>query len=288
MVSSFSDYLVSVSETIFWDHGDREPWDLETSQSAPVHDGASWFFVVSHPRTGSTAAVDHLNAHPAIHCGNEDHVLPLLATVLGSRLMMSAALWDSVRYRRMSPLTPLRLRLLLDAWRAGLSDRPRFGDKGEMYYGAFEPACDAVFPGCKYILTVRRPLDALGSYLSQPWALDVQTATAEEMYTRLQARAWMLLERNLHWRERAVVVCFDELTSESAFREIWQGVFNHLDVDPSAFAWKQRWAACRYGEAMRKYDDHPTLVAFLEWLRTNDEPLYAVLRSGTCYSAPGG
>jgi hypothetical protein len=77
-----------------------------------VTKAGDWFFLVNFPRTGSTVATHILNSHRDVYCGNEHQTLPLLMTILGSKLFMSPELWFAVRYTKQLNITPRNMRQL--------------------------------------------------------------------------------------------------------------------------------------------------------------------------------
>ena len=115
------------------------------------------------------------------------------------------------------------MRHLLEGWRKCISDKPIFGDKGEMYFSRFGAACAAVFPECKFILTVRNPLDTISSYLKQDWsAYLLMGPTKEYFFRNVQNLVREMLEGNAFWRDRAEVIEFEQLASRDGFTETFE------------------------------------------------------------------
>ncbi|HVF59591.1 MAG TPA: sulfotransferase [Thermoanaerobaculia bacterium] len=281
--------LGAAREAIFWrpDPG-RAPWEFDTGDDPPPP-APDWFFLLNHPRTGSTVASRLLSAHPAVHCGDDERVLPLLMTLLGSPLFMSQRFPHAVRYEKKLPVTPGRMRLLMDAWRRCVSDRPLYGDKGDAYYTHFGNACLRVFPGCKLLLTVRNPLDTLSSFLEQSWTAYLHHLYPDEaaLFGALRVRGWLMLAANRRWREQAVVVRFEELTSEERFRQIFGGVFSYLGADPGAFDWRAGWGQCRHAGAMGRWRRDERIGRFVAWLRGVDPSLHDLLVADEVYLPAG-
>jgi hypothetical protein len=277
--------------TVFWSFDEGPAWDFEEEadiQAEPPAPAPDWFFVVNFPRTGSTAVADVLNRHPDVFCGDEQQVMPLLMTVLHSRLMMAPDLWESVRYTKQVPVTPWRIRKLMDAWRACVSDRPLFGDKGEMYHFRFGPACRSVFPGCRFVLTVRNPLDALSSYVAQPWAAYLHLdPDRDKFFGILRDRARWMLEMNQAWRSEAVVVEFETLTDREQYVEVFTRVLEHIGADPSLHDWDAGWARCRHRDAVTRWKQDRQMLEFLDWLDHGDPELRDVLETGSYYAPTG-
>jgi hypothetical protein len=278
------DRLVAESRrSVIWAlDGAQGPWELEPGE--PPADGADWFFIVNFPRTGSSVARMILNRHPEIFCGNEHLFLPLLMTVLHSKLLLAPELWFSVRYSKKIPVTAANVRELMDAWRRCVSERRIFGDKGEMYYQHFGGACREIFPGCRFVLTVRHPLDALSSYIHQPWAGYMrESGTREAFFEQLRARAREMLTANTVWRDRSEVIEFEELATEEGFQATFTRVFTHLGADPGAYDWPGGWALCRHRQAFGRWERDTDIREFLDWLDARDESLHEVLTAGSRY-----
>lgn len=284
-VAEFMRAVGETRRTVFWSlDRDRAVWEFD-GDGAPPADGSDWFFVVNFPRTGSTAAAKVLSGHPEMYCGNEQNVLPLLMTLLHSRLLMAPDLWESVRFTKQIPVTEVGMRRLMDAWRANVSDRRLFGDKGDMYHHRFGPACKAVFPGCRFVLTVRAPLDALSSYAAQPWAVYLYLEGDRAGFFRaLREQARLMLARNAEWRGKAAVVEFERLTSRDAFVAVFSDVFVHLGADPTVYDWDAGWALCRHAEVVGRWREDRQILGFLDWLEQEDPQLRAVLESGAYYA----
>lgn len=272
-------------EPVFWQRDPhREVWELDAADDLPP-EAPDWFFVVNHPRTGSSVTVRLLNLHPEVYCGMEEHILPLFMTVLGSENLIAPYLSHAVRYRKRIAITPVHMRHLLEAWRRCVSDRPVFGDKGDMYYNHFGEACERVFPGCKLILTVRHPLDTLSSYLQQPWNSYLYRLYPEpEDFLRfLQAQALTMLRQNRAWRDRAQVIVFEEMSVRESFVETFRRVLRSLGVDPEAFDWEAGWQQCAHRKATGRWRRDPQIATFLEWLNREDPVLREILCEGEHY-----
>jgi hypothetical protein len=286
---SYGAFLSGHRETVFWRRSpDREIWELEAAEDeAP--DASNWFFVVNHPRTGSSVTADLLNAHPRIYCGMEEHILPLFMAVLGSEMLIAPHLQHAVRYTKNTAISPRRMRHLLEGWRRGTSERPVFGDKGDMYYTHFGEACSRVFPGCKLILTVRDPLDTLSSYLQQPWASYLYKLYPEpaDLYQTLRSRVFSMLELNRVWRERAEVIVFEDMVVPERFIETFQRIFRHLQVEAEEFDWEAGWKRCTHSTAIGRWRQDPRIASFLEWLLQEDPALREILLSGDRFLPEG-
>jgi len=279
---AYQQLLSDSRRTVFWALDDQQPWQLEAG-GAPVADGGDWFFLVNFPRTGSTAAAEILDLHPEICCGNEQQVLPLLMTILHSRLLLAPELAGSVRYTKQLPVTAATVRALMDAWRSCVSGKRLFGDKGEMYHQRFGEPCAAIFPGCRFVLTVRHPLDALSSYVRQPWALYLRFDGHEAFQQALRRRAREMLTANAAWRERAAVIEFEALATEAGFRATFARVLAHLGADPAAFDWDAGWARCRHAGAIGRGRGDEELEEFMRWLEPRDGELHEALARGAYY-----
>lgn len=274
--------------TVFWAFDGAASWEFDGAEAGEPLPAQDWFFVVNFPRTGSTAVAEVLSQHREIYCGDEQQVMPLLMTVLHSRLLMAPDLWESVRYTKQVPVTPWGVRKLMDAWRSCVSDRPFFGDKGEMYHYRFGPACRAVFPGCRFVLTVRNPLDTLASYITQPWAAYLTLDPRPEAYFRiLRHRARWMLVMNQSWRsDGAAIVEFESLIDRDRYTEVFTRVLQHLGADPAGHDWDAGWARCRHREAITQWQQNDRIVAFLDWLSREDADLRELLESGSYYAPP--
>ncbi len=272
--------------TVFWALDEAAgPWELEAGEAPKP--GADWFFMVSFQRTGSTIAALILDRHPDVYCGQEHLTLPLFMTLLHSKLLVAPDFWFSVRYSKKIPVTATNVRELMDAWRRCVSQKPIFGDKGEMYQQHFGAACTGVFPGCKFVLTVRHPLDTLSSYIAQPWAAYMRTDGGREAFLQnIRSRAREMLIANAAWRERAEVIEFEQLGTEDGFQDTFVRVFLHLGADPTRYNWKAGWAACRHQAAFGRWERDPEMHEFMSWLAPRDPPLYELLAGGAYY-APG-
>jgi hypothetical protein len=245
-------------EHVFWQRDlHREIWQFEAVDDDFPPQAPDWFFVVNHQRTGSSVAV-HLIAPHLIH---------------------------AVRYRKSIAITPAHMRHLLEAWRRCTSGRPVFGDKGDMYYTHFGEACERVFPGCRFILTVRHPLDTLSSYLQQPWNsyLYRKYPEPEDFLRFLRSQALTMLRQNRVWRDRAQAIVFEEMSVREGFAGTFQRVFQYLGVDPEAFDWEAGWERCAHRTATDRWRRDPWITAFIEWLRREDPPLREILWSGVHY-----
>ena len=281
-MSEYQRLLEQSRRTVIWALDGAGPWELEPGE-APAP-GADWFFMVSFQRTGSTAAALVLNLHPDIYCGQEHLVLPLFMTLLHSKLLMSPDLWFSVRYSKKIPATAVNARALMDAWRSCVSDKRIFGDKGEMYHQHFGGACGAVFPGCKFVLTVRHPLDTLSSYIQQPWAAYMRGGDNRDNFLEsLRLRAREMLTGNAAWQHRAEVITFEELGSEAGFQETFSRVFAYLGADPDGYNWDAGWRLCRHRFTVGRWKHDPEMLEFMNWLEARDEPLHHALATGAYY-----
>lgn len=281
-IAEYQRLLEQSRRTVIWALDGAGPWELEPGE-APSS-GEDWFFMVSFQRTGSTAAALVLNLHPEIYCGQEHLVLPLFMTVLHSKLLISPDLWFSVRYSKKIPATAVNVRALMDAWRSCVSDKRIFGDKGEMYHQHFGGACGAVFPGCKFVLTVRHPLDTLSSYIQQPWAAYMRDGGNRDTFLEnLRLRAREMLTRNATWRGRAEVIEFEELGSEAGFHATFSRVFAYLGADPEAYNWATGWRLCRHRFTVGRWKHDPDMLEFMSWLEARDEPLHHALTAGAYY-----
>jgi len=280
----FGGYLAEIEQSVFWDLGaGRDVWDFDALDSRPSH-GPSWFFIVNFPRTGSSIVGSLLNRHPDVYCGDEENVLPLFMTLLGSELFMSPSLSSAVRYKKAIDITPRNMRHLLEAWRSCRSSKTIFGDKSEMYYHAFGPACEAVFPGCKFVLTVRNVLDTLSSYIRQPWAAYLyHLPTQNAFFERLRAMAEDMLGKNAYWHAKAATVEFERLTSRDGFESTFAGVFEHLGVEAEAFDWNGGWTLCEHDRAVGRWRTDDDIGAFLEWFKGVDPALASLLERGDYY-----
>ena len=276
--------LRKIRQEVFWDFGQfRKIWEFDERKELPPK-AEDWFFVVNYPRTGSSVAVKLLNTHPQIYCGMEDFLLPLFMTLLGSPFFLLPRLPFPVRYQKKLALTPLRMRYLLDGWRKGVSKRPIFGDKGEMYYTYFGDACQDIFPACKFILTVRNPLDTLSSYIRQPWAAYLYfDDSPAAFYQTLREQAYQILKCNRAWKDKAIVIPFEEIISPERFQEIFTGIFRHLNADPELFDWEAGWAQCHHHSALNRWKKDPKIHDFLEWLESEDAILHDLLCQGNYY-----
>lgn len=272
------------AETVLWQlDSTRKVWDFEQVSEVPS-DGSDWFFIVNFPRSGGAVAAELLNAHPDIYCGNEQQILPFFMTILGSELFFAPQRWQSVRYSKQIDITALNMRHLLDGWRKCLSAKPIFGDKGEMYYRNFGPACEAAFPGCKFVLTVRHPLDTLASVINQSWgAYLLMDGIGLPFFLTLRQKALEMLALNARWRERAVVIEFDRLRTQEEFANGYRRVFSHLGADPDRYDWEAAWKSWHPAAPGRWHDDE-RLTAFVSWLGTEDPGTLALLDRGQYYS----
>jgi hypothetical protein len=279
--------LTNAREVVFWQLDDgRQPWQFDADDEAPP--APDWFFVVNHPRTGSSVVHDLLNAHPMVYCGYEHHVLPLFMTLLGSQLFMSQRLWKAVRYQKRVQITPRHMRHLLDAWRRCVSDRPLFGDKGEMYLAEFGPACEKVFPGCKLLLTVRHPLDTLSSYLRQSWGGYMFLGNDPRALNRnLRVRAYRMLAGNRAWRDKARVIEFERMATRDGFTAVFGAALEHLGAPAADFDWETAWARCKHAPAVGRWEKDATMTTFLRWLGREDPPLHDLLQGGAYYLPDG-
>lgn len=270
--------------TAFWALDDAgDPWTIEPGGEPPPP-APDWFFVVNFPRTGSTAAAAILDLHPDVCCANEHHVLPLLMTILHTRLLMVPELWTSVRYTKQLPATAATVRTLIDAWRSCVSPKPIFGDKGEMYHQHFGPACAEVLPGCRFVLTVRHPLDTLSSYIQQPWTVYLRmNGAGDPFFEQLQRRAREMLAGNAAWRERAEVVSFEDMADEGQMRATFTRVLEHIGADPQRLDWDAAWALCRHSGAVDRWRRDAEIVAFMTWLSERDPELHELLQAGARY-----
>jgi Sulfotransferase family len=281
--SEFQRLLGQSRRTVFWalDEGSG-PWELEPGE-APAS-GADWFFMVSFQRTGSSVAALILNRHTDVYCGQAHLILPLFMTVLHSRLLIAPDMWFSVRYLKKIPVTPTNVRELMDAWRRCVSDKRIFGDKGEMYHQYFGAACTGVFPDCKFVLTVRHPLDTLSSYIQQPWAAYMRADGNREAFLEgMRDRAREMLAGNAAWRNRAEVIEFERLYSEAEFRSTFSRVFTHLGADPTGYDWEGGWALCQHRLAFGRWERDREVLEFMDWLETRDDQLHRLLASGAYY-----
>jgi hypothetical protein len=277
--------LKNLTTSVCWQLDDtRAVWEFDSTSQKPPKAG-DWFFLVNFPRTGSTVATHILNSHRDVYCGNEHQTLPLLMTILGSKLFMSPELWFAVRYTKQLNITPRNMRHLLEGWRKCISDKPIFGDKGEMYFSRFGAACAAVFPECKFILTVRNPLDTISSYLKQDWsAYLLMGPTKEHFFRNVQNLVREMLEGNAFWRDRAEVIEFEQLASRDGFTETFERVFHHLGVDPGLFNRDAGWTLCRHAAAIGRGKQDPVINEFLTWLAAEDNPTYSLITDGVCYA----
>lgn len=277
-------FMRKIQQEVFWDLGqERKIWEFDEKSELPLASQGQ-FFVVNHPRTGSSITVKLLNAHPQIYCGMEDFILPLLMTLLGSPFFLLPRLPFPVRYQKKLALTPIRMRHLLDGWRKGVSDRPIYGDKGELYYSHFGDACQDIFPGCKFILTVRNPLDTLSSFIRQPWAIYLRFNDSPQMFHQaLRERAYHILACNRMWKNKAMVIPFEEIVSLERFQEIFTRIFRHLDANPDLFDWEEGWAQCHHYSVIERWKRDSTIGDFLEWLKHQDTVLYDLLIQGDYY-----
>jgi hypothetical protein len=281
-MSEYQRLLAQSRRTVDWALDGAPPWELEPGE--PAAPGADWFFMVSFQRTGSSVAALVLSLHPDVYCGQEHLVLPLFMTILHSKMLISRDLWFSVRYTKKIPATAVNVRALMDAWRSCVSDKRIFGDKGDMYHQYFGGACGAVFPGCKFVLTVRDPLDTLSSYIQQPWAAYMRDGGDRDTFLEnLRLRAREMLTGNAAWQHRAEVIEFEELGSEAGFRATFSRVFAHLGADPDAYNWDAGWATCRHRFTVGrgKYDQE--ILEFMDWLEGRDQPLREALAAGAYY-----
>jgi Sulfotransferase family len=280
-----SDYRQMAEQSrreVIWALDGAPPWELEPGE-APAP-GPDWFFMVSFQRTGSTAAALVLGLHPDIYCGQEHLVLPLFMTLLHSNALMAPDLWFSVRYSKKVPATAVNVRKLMDAWRSCVSPKPIFGDKGDMYHQHFGDACGEVFPGCKFVLTVRHPLDTLSSYIQQPWAAYMRDgAVPEVLFENLRLRAREMLSGNATWRGRAEVVEFEALGSEDGFRATFARVFACLGADPERYDWETGWKLCRHRFTTGRWKHDQEILAFVDWIAKRDAELHGALISGSYY-----
>ncbi len=281
-MSDYQRLLAQSQRTVIWALDGAGPWELEPGEAPSP--GADWFFMVSFQRTGSTAAALVLGLHPDIYCGQEHLVLPLFMTLLHTKLLMAPDLWFSVRYSKKIPATAVNARALMDAWRSCVSDKPIFGDKGDMYHQHFGDACGAIFPGCKFVLTVRHPLDTLSSYIQQPWAAYMRDGSkGETFFENVRLRAREMLTGNAAWRGRAEVVGFEELGTEAGFRATFSRVFTYLGADPERFDWATGWKLCRHRLTTGRWKHDQEILGFVDWLEQRDEPLHRALASGSYY-----
>jgi hypothetical protein len=202
--------------------------------------------------------------------------------VLGAHAFIAPRLWYAVRYHKRIPVTAANMRHLLDAWRRCVSDRPLFGDKGEMYYEHFGDACARVFPNCRFVLTTRDPLDTLASYARQGWAAAWMRRSDEPdaMHEALRDRARVMLTANRRWSESAAVLSFDDMADEERFAAGLAAAFRHLGADPDAYDYAEGWSHCRHRAAIGRWRDDERIVGFLAWLRTRDPALHELLRTG--------
>lgn len=280
------DYLArqeAMRETVYWQGDpDREVWEFDPDPATPPP-APDWYFVVNHPRTGSTVVTRLLNAHPDIYCGMEHQVLPLFMTLLGSHFFMPPKLWHAARYLKRIEITPTNIRRLMDAWRGCVSDRPIFGDKGEMYFDHFGDACAKVFPGCRTVLTVRNLLDTLASYTRQFWTAYLYDLHSDEasFHHHLRQRAYQILDRNRFWRPRSATIVFEEMTHRDSFVETFRHVFEHLGADPGRFDWDAGFAECAHAKAIGRWRQDPKITAFLDSLKATDSTLHQLLLDGT-------
>jgi hypothetical protein len=278
-MSEYQRLLGQSRRSVIWALDDAPPWELEPGDAPPA--APDWFFMVSFQRTGSSVAALALSLHPDVYCGQEHLVLPLFMTFLHSKVLISPDLWFSVRYTQKIPASAANARALMDAWRTCVSGKRIFGDKGDMYHQHFGGACRGVFPGCKFVLTVRHPLDTLSSYIQQPWAAYMRDG--DRFHHNLRDRAREMLTGNAAWRADAEVIEFEQLTSEAAFRATFTRVFAHLGADPAVYDWNAGWALCRHRFTVGRGKHDPEITEFMEWLEQEDQPLHAALESGTYY-----
>jgi hypothetical protein len=281
-MSEYQRLLEQSRRTVIWALDGAGPWELEPGEAPSP--GEDWFFMVSFQRTGSTAAALVLSLHPDVYCGQEHLVLPLFMTLLHSKLLISPDLWFSVRYSKKIPATAANVRALMDAWRTCVSGKRIFGDKVEMYHQHFGGACGAVFPGCKFVLTVRHPLDTLSSYIQQPWAAYMRDGGKRETFLEnLRLRAREMLIGNGAWRERAEVIEFEQLGSQETFRATFSRVFSYLGADPAGYDWDAGWRLCRHRFTVGRWKHDTEMTEFMDWLEHRDEALCHALAAGSYY-----
>jgi hypothetical protein len=281
-MSEYQQLLGEARRTVVWALDHASPWELEPGE--PPAPGEDWFFMVSFPRTGSTIAAFILNRHTDVYCGQEHFVLPLFMTLLHSKLLIAPDFWFSVRYSKKVPATAANVRALMDGWRKCVSEKPIFGDKGDLYHQHFGAACSGVFPGCKFVLTVRNPLDTLSSYTKQPWAGYMRSdGDRDSFFERMRQRAGEMLEGNMAWRERAEVIEFEQLDTEAAFRSTFSRVFSYIGADPDVYDWKGGWALCKHRLAFGRWTRDPEVLEFMDWLQARDPELHGRLASGSPY-----
>jgi hypothetical protein len=210
-------------------------------------------------------------------------------SVLGARAFIAPRLWYAVRYHKRVPITAANMRRLMDAWRGCVSDRPLFGDKGEMYYERFGGACEAVFPGCRFVLTVRDPLDTLSSYARQGWAAWMRHGEEPDAFNlALRERARVMLAANARWRERAAVLSFADMADRGAYEAALRAAFAHLGADPDAYDYDAGWVSCAHAGSVGRWREDEQIVAFAEWLGERDPELHAALVSAGGGSRPAG
>lgn len=275
-------HLQTIEQRVYWQGDpDREPWEFDPDPETPPP-AEDWFFVVNYPRTGSTVVARLLNAHPQIYCGLEHQVMPLFMSVLGSHLLMPPELWHSVRYSKRIEITPTNIRRLMDAWRSCVSDRPIFGDKGEMYFERYGTACSKVFPGSRTVLTVRDVLDTLASYSGQSWTAFLYEDHDDEasLWEHLRRRAYQILDRNRHWHEGSPTIVFEEMVRRESFEHTFRQVFEHLGADPTLFDWDAGFAQCAHHKAIGRWRQDPKITAFLDHLESSDPTLHGLLLDG--------
>jgi len=254
---------------------------IKGSWAAPVDwsdtpDGSDWFFLTGYGRSGSSVLSALISEHPHVWCGCEDHTIHALIGLLTTewvRTLGSDTI--SLDWNRREPWTGAEIRAVLDGYRQAMCHQQRthlvaIGDKSPLYHMR-QNSIRQVFPGCKFVFTVRHPLDQLSSMLGLApgqttvrW--DGDLAGGRRCYAFMEQAIRDLLKAQA--TSDTIVVQFEDLFGLQNIRAVYDRCITHIGASL---------ADCGTGTAdpaaLASYDREPTAVG--RWIR--DEQVQSLL-----------
>jgi len=221
--------------------------ELPIKENAP--NASDRFFIIGIGRTGTTALRNIISLYDDIWCANEANfvfsVLNIITTTCVVPVPGSSpgiAMWNvDRRENRIWPPSEnyvweaSELREICEVWfrkEAKRNNASILGDKSSAYLDML-PLIRKIFPKCKFLMTIRHPLDWLSSYFDQVWNTAFSDDLSKKSLDKINSSLWYLWDNEKIAQENddIFIVNFKDMCNIDGLNEISQNISSHIGVE---------------------------------------------------------
>lgn len=213
------------------------------------YDGSNRFFIIGIGRTGTTALRNLVSLYNDVWCANEANFVFSILNLITTTCVVpfpgkprGIVMWNvDRRENRMWPpeekyvWKASELREICEVWFEKESIRNNaniIGDKSSAYLDML-PILRKVFPKCKFLMTVRNPLDWLSSYFDQSWNIVFSDNCSKESLDKINSLFWFIWEKEkiANSSNDILTINFEDICKIDSLIEVNKNITNFLNVE---------------------------------------------------------